>query len=84
VKALDIKLWRDLRLLWSQALTIALVVGSGVAGFVTTLSAVDSLERARDAFYASGGFADVFAAVKRAPRAVVEELRAIPAWPTCR
>ena len=78
MKALDIKLLRDLRLLWSQALTIALVVGSGVAGYVTTLSAVDSLERARDAFYAGGGFADVFAAVERAPRAVVDELRALP------
>ncbi|MBI3157938.1 MAG: FtsX-like permease family protein [Burkholderiales bacterium] len=78
MKALDIKLLRDLRLLWSQALTIALVVGSGVAGFVTTLSAVDSLERARDAFYARAGFADIFAGVERAPRAVVAELRALP------
>ncbi len=78
MKALDLKLLRDLRLLWSQALTIALVVASGVAGFVTTLSAVDSLERARDVFYASGGFADVFAGVKRAPRALEARLRELP------
>jgi putative ABC transport system permease protein len=50
VKALDRKVWRDLRLLWSQALTIALVVASGVGGFVATLSAVDSLAQARDDF----------------------------------
>ncbi len=78
MKALDRKLLRDLRLMWSQALTIALVVASGVGGFLTTLSAVDSLAHARDAFYASGRFADVFASVKRAPDALAETLRAIP------
>ena len=47
MKALDLKLLRDLRLLWSQALTIALVVASGIGGFITSLSAVDSLALAR-------------------------------------
>ncbi len=78
MKALDRKLLRDLRLMWSQALTIALVVASGVAGFLTTLSAVDSLAAARDRFYADGRFADVFASVKRAPRAALETLGALP------
>ena len=50
MKALNRKLLRDLRTLWSQALTIALVVASGVGGFVTMLSAVDSLAGARDRF----------------------------------
>jgi len=57
VKALDLKLLRDLLRLWSQALTIALVVASGVGGFVTSLSAVDSLALARDRYYAAGHFA---------------------------
>lgn len=78
MRALDRKLLRDLRLLWSQALTIALVVASGVAGFVTTLSAVDSLALARDRHYAVDRFADVFAAVKRAPDALGDRLRALP------
>ncbi len=78
MKALDRKLLRDLRLMWSQVLTIALVVASGVGGFITTLSAVDSLELARDRFYASGHFADVFASVKRAPSALTQTLLAIP------
>lgn len=78
MKALDRKVWRDLRLLWSQALTIALVVASGVGGFVATLSAVDSLAQARDDFYAQGHFADVFATVKRAPDAVAGRLAEIP------
>ena len=74
MKALDRKLLRDLRLMWSQVLTIALVVASGVGGFITTLSAVDSLALARDRFYASGHFADVFASVKRAPNALAGTL----------
>ncbi len=78
VRALDRKLLRDLRLMWSQALTIALVVASGVGGFITSLSAVDSLALARDRFYASGRFADVFASVKRAPNALADALRGVP------
>jgi putative ABC transport system permease protein len=67
MKALDRKVLRDLRLLWSQAFTIALVVASGVGGFVAMLSAVASLQQARDDFYAAGRFADLFVTVKRAP-----------------
>jgi putative ABC transport system permease protein len=78
VKALDRKLLRDLRLMWSQALTIALVVASGIGGFITSLSAVDSLALARDRFYADGRFADVFAAVKRAPNALTQTVLAVP------
>ncbi|MEY2893090.1 MAG: hypothetical protein RJA98_2998 [Pseudomonadota bacterium] len=78
LKALDRKLLRDLRGMWSQALTIALVVASGIGGFITTLSAVNSLSLAREAFYAEGHFADVFAAVKRAPDSLAAVLREVP------
>jgi len=78
MKALDRKLLRDLRLMWSQALTIALVVASGIGGFITTLSAVDSLALARERYYAEGRFAEVFAAVKRAPDALAATLRQLP------
>ncbi|CAN7768886.1 FtsX-like permease family protein [Variovorax sp. LjRoot290] len=78
MKALDRKLLRDLRAMWSQALTIALVVASGAAGFLTSLSAVDSLAAARDTFYAEGRFADIFATVKRAPAALADQLRNLP------
>ena len=76
--ALDRKLLRDLRLMWSQVLTIALVVASGVGGFITSLSAVDSLALARERFYASGHFADVFASVKRAPNSLAATLLTTP------
>jgi putative ABC transport system permease protein len=75
MKALDRKLLRDLRLMWSQAITIALVVATGIGGFIASLSSIDSLALARDRFYADGRFADVFAAVKRAPNALAESLR---------
>jgi putative ABC transport system permease protein len=78
MKALDRKLLRDLRLMWTQAATIALVVASGIGGFITTLSAVDSLVGARDQFYAQGHFADVFASMKRAPNALLPVLRDVP------
>ena len=78
MRALDRKVLRDLRLLWSQAITIALVVASGIGGFLATLSAVDSLAQARDDFYASGRFADVFATVKRAPDALAARLGEVP------
>lgn len=78
MKALNRKLLRDLRALWSQALTIALVVASGIGGFLTSLSAVDSLALARDGFYADAHFADLFASVKRAPDALAAQLAAEP------
>jgi putative ABC transport system permease protein len=78
VKALDRKVLRDLRLLWSQAITIALVVASGIAGFIACLSAVDSLALARDRFYESGRFAEIFASAKRAPDALFQRLQEVP------
>ncbi|HET9208676.1 MAG TPA: ABC transporter permease, partial [Burkholderiaceae bacterium] len=78
MRALDRKLLRDLSRMWSQALTIALVVASGVGGFIATLSAVESLAAARDRFYAEGHFAQVFAAVKRAPLSLLERLGETP------
>ena len=77
MKALDIKMLRDLRRMWSQALTVALVVASGVAGVVTFLSAVESLEAARARFYAEARFADVFADLVRAPDSVAATLNTL-------
>lgn len=78
VTALNRKLLRDLRLSWSQALTIALVVASGIGGFISSLSAVDSLALSRDRYYTEGRFADVFTTLKRAPRSVEERVRELP------
>ena len=77
MKALDLKLLRDLRTMWSQVLTIALVIASGTGGFLMSLSAVDSLGSAREDFYAERHFADLFATVKRAPAALADQLREV-------
>lgn len=77
MKALHIKLGRDLKRLMAQALTIAVVVAIGVAGFVGMFSVHDSLLTARDHFYRDNQLADVFAQVKRAPVVLVSQLEAI-------
>ena len=78
MKAIDVKLWRDLKRLRAQVATIAVVVAIGVAGFVGMFSVHESLLASRDAFYRENRFADVFAGVKRAPLQLRERLDAIP------
>lgn len=65
------KLRRDLLRLWTQVLTIGLVLGSAVGALVTTQACVHSLQQARETFYRDARMADVFASVRRAPRAVL-------------
>ncbi|EYD74248.1 ABC-type antimicrobial peptide transport system, permease component [Rubellimicrobium mesophilum DSM 19309] len=71
------KLLRDLRRLWAQALAIALVMAAGVATLVLGVGAVDSLERTRDAYYEANRFADVFATATRAPRTLLPRIESI-------
>lgn len=78
MKAVNRKLLRDLRLMWNQALTIALVVASGVAGFITSFSAYDALSWSRDIYYTEARFADVFARLKRAPLSLERQLAQLP------
>ena len=70
VRALDKKLFRDLLGLKGQAITIALVVACGIAGYVSMQSTCFSLERAGDRFYEETRFADVFVHLKRAPNSL--------------
>jgi putative ABC transport system permease protein len=78
MRALDRKLVRDLQRLWAQALAIALVVAGGVATLVMAVGSQRSLVETRDAYYERYRFADVFAAVKRAPRPLVARIAEIP------
>lgn len=78
VKPLNRKLLRDLWRLKSQVITIALVVASGIGGYIGSLSAHASLAALRDGYYESARFAHVFAPVRRAPRAIVTRLRSLP------
>lgn len=78
MKALDRKLLRDLWHLRMQALTIALVVASGIGGFVGSLSTHGSLVEARDRYYSAARFGDVFAWARRAPDALARRLAELP------
>jgi putative ABC transport system permease protein len=78
MRALDIKLFRDLRRLWAQALAIALVVAGGAAALVAVVGSIRSLEETRDAYYERNQFADVFAQVKRAPKKLINQIADIP------
>lgn len=78
LRALDRKMLRDLRALRGQAAAIALVMIAGVATYVAMTSVVDTLDATLDSYYAEHHFADGFAAVRRAPLRVVEQLRAVP------
>ncbi len=78
MRVLDIKLFRDLKRLWAQALAIALVVGGGVATLVMAVGSYRSLEETRTAYYDRHRFGDVFAQVRRAPKMMIDRIAEIP------
>ena len=78
MRVLDIKVFRDLKRLWAQALAIALVVAGGVSTLILAAGSYQSLEETRIAYYERYGFADVFALVKRAPKTLVTQIAEIP------
>ena len=78
MKRLDLKLLRDLRALKSQVLAIALVMASGVAMLIMSLSMVSSLQGTQQSYYDDYRFAHVFTRLKRAPDALAARLATIP------
>ncbi|MCP1169454.1 ABC transporter permease, partial [Limimaricola sp. ASW11-118] len=75
--ALDRKLLRDIRRLWSQVLAIALVLACGVAILLTAFGMVRALEATLDDYYNRQNFAELFGTARRAPAALLDEIRAI-------
>ena len=78
MNAIDRKLVRDLGRLKGQVITIALVVGCGIASFVSMQSTFSSLEGSQTTFYERSRFSEVFAHVGRAPEPVRDQLEAVP------
>ncbi|MDH3659927.1 MAG: ABC transporter permease [Alphaproteobacteria bacterium] len=74
---LNRKLLRDLWRLRGQVLAIALVVASGVAVLVMSLTALEALSATASAYYDRFRFADVFAGVKRAPERLARKIAAV-------
>ncbi len=71
MKLLDRKLFRDVRAMWGQVATIALVVAAGVSVFVASVSTYDSLQSGRERFYADARFPQIFVTIKRAPLSIM-------------
>lgn len=71
------KVLRDLARLWAQVLAIALVLAAGVATLILGNGAYSSLFETRARYYEDHRFADVFADVTRAPRALLAEIEEI-------
>lgn len=78
MSALNRKLVRDLWRLKGQVLAVALVIASGTAMLIMSLSALSSLRVTADAYYERYGFADAFANLKRAPEQLADRIAAIP------
>ncbi len=71
-------MWRDLLGMKGQAVAIALVIVSGVATFIMSVSTLDSLRLTQATYYRDYRFADVFASLKRAPEGLAQRVREIP------
>lgn len=78
MRALHIKLLRNLMQLKSQGLAIAIVIAIGVAMYVMSMTALESLHLSRESVYQTQRFAQVFANLKRAPESLAERLRNLP------
>jgi len=78
VSVLDRKLFREVIRLRGQALTIAIVVASGVACYISLQSAWRALYDSRDLYYETNRFADVFVHLDRAPKSVASQIAELP------
>jgi len=78
VSVLQRRLWRELLLLRGQVLAIGMVLAAGIGMMVMALSNFAALSESRALYYGEYRFADVFAPVKRAPLAMLSDVRALP------
>lgn len=78
MRALHTKLRRTVWRSKGPVAAVAVVVACGVAMFIMALTTLEALQTSRDAFYEQAGFADVFAALKRAPDGLIRAVAALP------
>lgn len=77
MQAIDLKLLRDFKRLWLQALAIALVLACGVAILLTSVGMYRALSETRVAYYERNRFADIFAHATRAPLSLLPDIARI-------
>jgi putative ABC transport system permease protein len=69
---------RDLWRLRGQVLAVAMVIASGIAVMVMSLSAMEALDETARAYYERYRFAHVFATAKRVPERIARRIELIP------
>ena len=77
MKALNRKLLRDLWRTRTQVLSIALVIACGIGGAIASFSTHESLLQARELYYDTARFPDLFAEAKRAPLSLLPSIESI-------
>jgi putative ABC transport system permease protein len=77
MKTLNRKLVRNIWGMKGQAIAIILVIASGVATFIMSISTMQSLRQTQYIFYRDHRFAEVFASLKRAPEHLKSRIREI-------
>ena len=78
MRALDLKLLRDLWHMRGMAVAISLVLIGGISTFVMSLVTYESLKVTQARYYIDQRFAAVFAGLVRAPESVAERLVDLP------
>ncbi|MBL8212064.1 MAG: FtsX-like permease family protein [Bryobacterales bacterium] len=78
MRALDIKLFRDLWHVRGQVIAIACVLGAGIATYVMSAATLDSLLTTQASLYRQYRFPEFFVGLKRAPASVRDRVAALP------
>ncbi|MBI4683018.1 MAG: ABC transporter permease [Nitrospirae bacterium] len=78
MKTINRKILRNLWGMKGQVIAIALVIASGVATFIMSISTMQSLKLTQATFYKDYCFAEVFASLKRAPESLRLRIQKIP------
>lgn len=78
VRALNLKVVRDLWHLRGQVVAISLVIASGVAVLIMAQSTLSALHETTAAYYDRYRFGEIFSSLKRAPEHVAERIADIP------
>lgn len=77
LRALDIKLLRDLRRMWTQVLSIAAITMVGTAAFIILVGTANSIQHTQIEYYEKYRFANLFAGAQYVPNHVADRLRRI-------
>ncbi len=78
MRALDLKLFRDLRTMKGQMIAIAIVMACGLMVMIMERGLVVSLESAKNAHYSEHRLADLFSDLKHAPNTLRKQLMEVP------